>query len=397
MALVSLALGGVALGTAEFASIGVLPSVASSLSVSEPTAGVLISAYALGVVVGAPVLAILGARMPRRSLLLALMALFGLAQVGSALAPNFPVLAATRFAAGLPHGAYLGVASLAAASLVPDERRGRAIAAVFLGLTIANVAGVPLTIVIGQHWGWRATYAVVAVLGLLTVIAVRVAVPSLPAGRAGRMSGELAALRHGQFWLTVAVCVVGFGGIFAVYTYIASTLTDVSGIPRGWVPAVLSLFGVGMTVGAVLGGRLADWSVLGTMTLGLVAVAAVMAGFTGLVHHRATAVLGVFLLGVICMTVMPSIQGRLLDVAPEAPTLAASIMHSATNSANAIGAWAGGLVLSAGAGYAAIGWVGAAMAVGGVILACVSAAFARQSSATGSHKERTRGLPVPNR
>ncbi|HEY0932848.1 MAG TPA: MFS transporter [Trebonia sp.] len=161
---------------------------------------------------------------------------------------------------------------------------------------------------------------------------------------------------------------------------LASTLTDVSGIPRGWIPAVLSLFGVGMTAGTVLGGRLADRSVLGTMTLGLVAIAVVMAGFTELVHHRASAVLGVFLLGMACMTVMPSVQGRLLDVAPDAPTLAASIMHSATNSANAIGAWAGGLVLSAGAGYAAIGRVGAAMAAGGVILACISAGLARKSS-----------------
>jgi DHA1 family inner membrane transport protein len=378
VALASLALGGVAVGTAEFASIGVLPSVASSLSVSEPTAGLLISAYALGVVTGAPVLAILGARLPRRSLLLALLVLFVLAQVGSALAPNFPVLAVTRFIAGLPHGAYLGVASLAAASLVPDERRGRAIAAVFLGLTIANVAGVPLSIAVGQHWGWRATFAVIAVLGLLAAVAVRIAVPVLPAGRAGRASGELRALRHGHLWLVIAICVVGFGGIFAVYTYIASTLTGVSGIPRGWVPAVLSLFGAGMAAGTVLGGRLADRSVPRTMVLGLAAIAVVMAGFTAAVRHPATAVLGVFLIGMACMTVMPSIQARLLDAAPEAPTLAASLMHSAVNTANAIGAWAGGLVLAAGAGYAAIGWVGAAMAAGGVILACVSAALARQ-------------------
>jgi len=201
------------------------------------------------------------------------------------------------------------------------------------------------------------------------------------------MRGELRALRHGQLWFAIAICVVGFGGIFAVYTYIASTLTVVSGIPQGWVPAALALFGVGMTVGAVLGGRLADRSVLRTITFGLVAIVVVMAGFTALVHQPATAVLGVFLLGMICMTVMPSMQARLLDVAPEAPTLAASIMHSATNSANAIGAWAGGLVLAAGAGHAAIGWLGAAMGLGGVILACVSwgvGAASRSSSASGS-------------
>lgn len=287
----------------------------------------------------------------------------------------------------LPHGAYLGVAALAAASLVPDERRGRAIAAVFLGLTVANVGGVPVSTAVGQLWGWRATFGVVAVLGLLTVIAVRLAVPSLPGGRTGRIAGELRALRHGQFWLVVAICIVGFGGIFAVYTYISSTLTEVAGISRGWVPAVLSLFGVGMTLGTVLGGRLADRSVQGTIRFGLVAIAAVMAGFTVLVHHRATAVVGVFLLGMVCMMVMPSIQARLLDVAPDAPTLAAAMMHSAMNTANAIGAWAGGLVLSAGAGYAAIGWVGAVMAVVGVILAEFSAAFARRSSAARSTRE----------
>lgn len=373
LALISLALGGMALGTAEFASMGVLPAVATSLDVSESTAGWLISSYALGVVSGAPVIAVLGARLPRRFLLLAVLALVVVANLGSALAPSFPVLMVARFFAGVPHGAYLGVAALAAASLVPPQRRGRAIASVFLGLTIANVAGVPLATAIGQHWGWRATFVLVAALGLLTVGAVRFAVPVLSRGRTGRISGELQALRNGQFWLLVTTCVVGFGGIFAIYTYIANTLTEVSGITLGWVPAVLSLFGVGMTVGTVVGGRLADRSARTTVTVGLLALTVFMGAFTVLVRHPATAVIGVFLLGMICMTVMPSLQARLLDVAPQAPTLAASIMHSATNSANAIGAWAGGLVLSAGAGYAAIGWVGAGMAAGGVVLAHFSA------------------------
>jgi DHA1 family inner membrane transport protein len=383
-ALLSLALGGVALGTAEFASMGVLPSVAGSLRVPEATAGTLISAYALGVVIGAPVIAVLGARLPRRFLLLAVMALVAVANLGSALAPSFGALAVARFVAGVPHGAYLGIAALAAASLVPPERRGRAIAAVFLGLTVANVAGVPLATAIGQRWGWRATFVLVGGLALLTVAAVRIAVPVLPRGRSGSVWGELHALRNGRFWSVVAVCVVGFGGIFAIYTYIASTLTEVSGVPRGWVPAVLSLFGAGMTVGTVVGGRLADRSVRRTITLGLLALAVLMALFTELVRHPASAVTGVFLLGIMCMTVMPSMQSRLLDVAPEAPTLAASIMHSATNSANAIGAWAGGLVLSAGAGYAAIGWVGAGMALAGVVLARLSTLISTEPHRKGT-------------
>jgi DHA1 family inner membrane transport protein len=378
LALISLALGGMALGTAEFASMGVLPAVATSLEVPESTAGLLISAYALGVVVGAPVIAVLGARLPRRFLLLAAMDLVVLANLSSALASSFPLLMVTRFVAGVPHGAYLGVAALAAASLVPQQQRGRAIASVFLGLTIANVAGVPISTAIGQHWGWRMTFVVVAALGLLTVGAVRSAVPVLPRGRTGRLSGELRALSSGRFWLVVSICVVGVGGIFAIYTYIVSTLTEISAIPRGWVPAVLSLFGVGMTVGTVIGGRLADRSARTTTTMGLLAMGVLMGAFTALVHHPATAVIGVFALGTICMAVMPSMASRLLDVAPEAPTLAASILHSATNSANAIGAWAGGLVLSAGAGYAAIGWVGAGMAAVGVVLAHVSAIISKR-------------------
>jgi len=296
-------------------------------------------------------------------------------------------LALTRFVAGLPHGAYLGVAALAAASLVPDERRGPAIASIILGLTIANIAGVPVSTAIGQHWGWRGTFAVVAALGLLTIVAVRCTVPFLPGGHAGRIAGELGALRRGQFWLAVAICVVGCGGMFAVYTYISSTLIEVSGISRGWIPAVLALFGVGMTIGTVVGGRLADRSVLGTVAFGLVAVAAAMAGFTVLVRYPAIAVVGVVLLGMLCMTVMPSMQARLLDVAPGAPTLAASMIHSAANTANAIGAGAGGLVLSAGAGYAAIGWVGAAMAVGGLVLSCLATALARHTRVVIPHDQ----------
>ncbi|MFI7586340.1 MFS transporter [Spongisporangium articulatum] len=368
LALASLALGGVAFGTAEFASMGVLPSVASALAVSEPTAGRIISAYALGVVTGAPVLAVLGSRTPRRSLLLALTALLSVANVASAAAPTLGVLVATRFVAGLPHGAFLGIAATVAASLVPAERRGRAIAVVILGLTIANVVAVPVSTAVGQHYGWRVTFAVAGLLGLLTLVAVRLALPSLPPGRLDTMTGELRALRQGQVWLAIAVCVVGFGGMFAVYTYLSSTLTTVSGIPRAWVPAVLSLFGVGMAVGTVLGGRLADRSVTGTISLGLVAIAVVMAGFTGLVHHPATAVVGVFGIGMICMTPMPSVQARLMDVAADAPILGASLVHSAANAANASGAWAGGAVLSIGAGYPAIGWVGAAMAATGVLL-----------------------------
>ncbi|GAB3681408.1 MFS transporter [Angustibacter aerolatus] len=364
----ALALGGVALGTGEFASMGVLPSVAAAFGVGDPAAGRLVSAYAVGVVLGAPALAVLGARVPRRRLLLVAMGLVAAANVASALAPSLAWLTAARFVAGLPHGAYLGVAALAAASLVAPERRGRAIASIIVGLTVANVVGVPLAAAVGQVVGWRATFVLVALLAAVAVAAVRLAVPRLPRGRADGVLGELQALRHRGFWLVVAVCVVGVGGVFAVYTYVVSTLTVVAGVPRAWVPAVLALFGVGMTAGAVLGGRLADRSVRWSIALGMVGLAAVMVALTVLVRHPASAAVGVLLLGAASMAPMPSIQARLLDVAPAAPTLAAAMLHSATNTANAVGAWAGGLVLSAGAGYAAIGWVGAAMAVAGLLL-----------------------------
>ena len=377
LAIVALALGGFGIGVTEFASMGLLPTIAGSLGISEPTAGHLISAYALGVVVGAPLLAVLGARVSRRALLIALMALFAAGHVAGALAPDLTTLTIARFVSGLPHGAYFGVAAVVAASLVPAARRGRAIAAVMLGLTVANIIGVPVATAIGQAWGWRAAFWLVAGLGVATMIGIRLVVPAVRRDATASMTQELTALSRLQVWLTLTAGVVGFGGIFAVYTYITSTLTESAGLSLGWVPLVLALFGVGMTLGTVIGGRLADWSVPRTIVLGMAAVAVVMVVFTVAARHPVTAAGGVFLLGFATASTMPAMQARLMDVADGAQSLAASLSHAAGNLGNALGAWLGGVVIAAGLGYTSLGWVGGALAVAGLVVMVVAFALDR--------------------
>src|SRR4051794_5722644 len=274
-ALVALALGGFAIGTTEFVTMGLLPDIATGMGVSIPSAGHVISAYALGVVVGAPVIAALGARLPRRALLVGLMLAFLVGNGLTALAPGYGSMLLARFVAGLPHGAYFGVASLVAASLVPPRLRGRAVSSVMLGLAVANLAGVPAVTWLGQQLGWRSAYWAVAAIALLTVGSVLAVVPASPAHPGASVRTELGALRRPQVVLTLLVGVVGFGGMFAVYSYIAPLATDVAGISRGAIPAVLLVYGVGGVVGTMLGGRLADWALFRSLIGGEI--------FTGLV------------------------------------------------------------------------------------------------------------------
>src|SRR6195952_2195954 len=384
LALFALALGGFGIGTGEFATMGVLPEISDDLHASIPSTGHLISLYALGVVVGAPLLAVLGARLPRKQLLLGLMLAFTVANLASALAPSFGLLAVGRFLSGLPHGAYFGIGSVVAARLVAPERRGRAVATMMAGLTTANLAGVPLSTVLGQAYGWRATYVVVTVLGALTLLALTLWLPTVPADPAVGMRSELSGLRSRQVWLTVLTGAVGFGGFFAVYSYIAPTLTDVSGYAAGSISLILALFGLGMTLGNLLGGRLADWSVDKTLYLGLGFLVVVLLGFTVAVHGRATAALGVFLLGGSGSAMIPALQARLMDVSGEAQSLGAALNHSALNVANALGAWLGGIVIAAGFGYPSTALVGAALAVAGLVVVTVAHAMDRRSSVSPS-------------
>ena len=363
---VALALGGFAIGTTEFVTMGVLPEIAEGVGVDIPTAGHVISAYALGVVVGAPVIAALGARLPRRGLLVALMAAVLLGNLGSALAAGQSSLLVARFVSGLPHGAYFGVASLVAASLVRDELRGRAVSSVMLGLAVANLAGVPAATWLGQTLGWRAAYWAVVVLAVATVAAVLALVPSSPGRSEVTIATELAALRRPQVLLTLLVATVGFGGMFAVYSYISPLTTEEAGLPRGAVPWVLLVFGVGGVLGTALGGRLADLalfrSLVGAMvTMGLLlALVALVAGWApGLLAT-------VFLLSATASVLVVTLQLRLMEVAGEAQMLGAALNHSALNAANALGAWLGGVSIAAGLGWTSTGWVGVVLGICGV-------------------------------
>ncbi len=379
-AMLALALGGFGIGTTEFVTMGLLPDIAVAMHVSEPTAGHAVSAYALGVVVGAPLLAALCARVPRKRLLVALMVAFTLGNLATVLAPTFHTLVAARFVAGLPHGAYFGVASLAAASLAPVGRRAKAVAAVMLGLSAANVVGVPAATWLGQHFGWRDAFVVVALIGAATVAALLRFVPELTGLVITNPLTELGALRRTQVLATLAVGAIGFGGMFAVYTYIATTLTDVAGMAAGAVPLVLALFGLGMVAGNVAGGVLADRGVDRSIFVAMVTMAVVLAAFAAAAHHPVTAAIGAFLVGASGAALAPGLQTRLMDVAADAQTLAAALNHAALNIANAAGAWLGGLVIAAGFGYTAPALVGAGLAVTGVLLFTVTVWAARRGA-----------------
>ncbi|MGY1785655.1 MFS transporter [Geodermatophilus sp. SYSU D00698] len=378
VALVALALGGFAIGTTEFVTMGLLPDIADGVGVDIPTAGHVISAYALGVVVGAPVIAALGARLPRRALLVGLMAAFLAGNALSALAPGSASLLLARFVSGLPHGAYFGVASLVAASLVPPSLRGRAVSTVMLGLAVANVAGVPAATWLGQTLGWRSAYWAVVVLAALTVAAVLAVVPSTPGAREASVRAELGALRRPQVLLTLAVATVGFGGMFAVYSYVAPLTTEVTGLSRGVVPWVLLAFGIGGVVGTALGGRLADIALFRSLVATLVALAVLLALVGPAAATGPTLLAGIFLLAVAASTLVVCLQLRLMEVAGEAQMLGAALNHSALNAANALGAWLGGVVIAAGYGYTAPSLVGVMLAVLGLVALAGSAALRRR-------------------
>jgi MFS transporter, DHA1 family, inner membrane transport protein len=378
VALVALALGGFAIGTTEFVTMGLLPDIAGGVGVDIPTAGHVISAYALGVVVGAPVIAALGARLPRRALLVGLMAAFLAGNALSALAPGSTTLLLARFVSGLPHGAYFGVASLVAASLVPDSLRGRAVSTVMLGLAVANVAGVPAATWLGQTMGWRSAYWAVVVLAALTAAAVLAVVPSSRGDRGATVRSELGALRRPQVLLTLAVATIGFGGMFAVYSYIAPLTTEVTGLSRGAVPWVLLVFGVGGVAGTALGGRLADVALFRSLVGALVAVTVLLALVGPAARTGPTLLIGVFLLSVSTSVLVVCLQLRLMEVAGEAQMLGAALNHSALNAANALGAWLGGVVIAAGLGYTAPSLVGVGLGVLGLVALLASALLRRR-------------------
>jgi len=400
-ALVALALGGFAIGSTEFVAMGLLPDIAHSMlpqlwaanhEDANARAGWMVSAYALGVVVGAPTIAASAAKLPRKKLLLWLLVAFTIATVAAALSPNFPSLLVFRFVCGLPHGAYFGIASLVAGDLMGEGKRVHAVAFVMTGLTVANVIGVPAITWVGESFGWRTAYLFVAGLFALTFLAIAVAVPWQPGNPQQTLRRELSAFRHPQLWFALGMGAIGFGGFFALYTYIAPLVTDVAHLPQQpWVPLTLVVCGIGMFFGNLAGGRAGDHSVKLTI-LGAFLALMIALAFTGLVARTpALLIIGVFFVGVTSSAVAPTVQSRLMDVAHDAQSIAAALNHSAFNLGNSLGAYLGGLVVGLGFGYRAPIWIGILLTVLGFVIASISFLVERR---TGRLRAHTRPMDV---
>ncbi|MBQ1037318.1 MULTISPECIES: MFS transporter [Micromonospora] len=387
-ALVALALGGVAIGLTEFAAMGLLPDIARGLLPQEyarsssdavARAGWTITAYALGVVVGAPLIAALSARLPRKKLVLGLLALFAVGTVASAIAPTFDLVLVARFAAALPHGAYFGAAGLLAATLMGPGNEARGFATVLSGLTVSNVVGVPLITRLGQAADWRVAYLVIAGVFVLTLLAVLAVVPEVAATVDGSPAAELRSLRSSQVWLVAATGAVGFAGFFAVNTYIAPVTTDVAGLSAATVPWALVAVGLGMTVGNALGGWFADRDLQRSMVIGFVAMTVSIAAFSLVASTRVGLFVGAFLVGATSLYLGPVLQARLITVAPRAQMMGAALNQSAMNIANSLGAALGSVAIAAGLGYLAPARVGVVLAIVGLALGMVSFAVGRRT------------------
>ncbi|WP_371528232.1 MFS transporter [Streptomyces sp. NBC_01283] len=381
LALLALAIGAFGIGTTEFVIMGLLPEVAGDFGVSIPTAGLLVTGYALGVVLGAPLMTVLGTRISRKRMLMLLMGLFIAGNLLSAVAPVFGVMLAGRVVASLAHGAFFGIGSVVAAELVAPQKKAGAIAMMFTGLTVANVVGVPLGTLVGQTLGWRVTFAIVAGLGVIGLVGIAKLVPDLPKPEGVRLRHELAAFRNVQVLLAMAMTILGFGGVFAAVTYLAPMMTDVAGYADSSVTWLLVLFGLGMVAGNLVGGKFADRALMPLLYISLSSLAVVLALFTLTAHNKIAAAVTITLIGALGFATVPPLQKRVLDQASGAPTLASAMNIGAFNLGNALSAWLGGLVISAGLGYTAPNWAGAALAGSALLLAVVSAALERRSAA----------------
>ncbi|WP_028217868.1 MFS transporter [Paraburkholderia oxyphila] len=371
--LLALAISAFAIGTTEFLIMGLLPDVARDLSVTIPAAGLLVSGYALGVAVGAPLLAVLTSRMPRKLALQLLMGVFIVGNVMCAIAGNYALLMVARVVASFAHGSFFGIGAVVAASLVPQEKRASAIAMMFTGLTLATVLGVPFGTAIGQQFGWRVAFWIVSGLGVVSLIGVTALVPNRHDIAPASLGHEVRVLRDPQVWLALGMTVLGFGGVFVVFTYIAPILEQVSGFsPRG-VTLLLVLFGVGLTLGNTLGGKLADRALMPSLMGILAALAVVMAIFTKTSHASVPAAITVFVWGIAAFATVPPLQMRVVAKASAAPNLASTLNIGAFNMGNAMGAWLGGLAITHGIALAALPWVAAAVAIAALILTWAAA------------------------
>jgi DHA1 family inner membrane transport protein len=393
--LIALAIGGFGIGLTEFVIAGLLPEVATDFHVNEAAAGWLISGYALAVVVGALGLTAAVTRLPRKPVLLGLMVLFIAGNALSALASSYEVMLSGRILAALCHGAFFGIGSVVAAGMVAPEKQARAIAIMFTGLTAANVLGVPFGTLLGQALGWRSTFWAITVIGVIALIGVAVLVPrSTDAAPGNGLLHELTAFRSGQVWLSIAVTVLGFGGMFGAFTYIAYTLTEVSGFASAAVPWLLIVFGVGMFVGNALGGRFADRALDKSLLIILAGLAVVLAAFAFVAWSQIATIAALLLMGFFGFAAVAGLQMRVMTYADHAPTLASGANIAAFNLGNALGAWIGGLTITAGLGYTSPLWAGSLITAGAVVVMAFAALTARRRTVRVAEKKTDRPLPV---
>ncbi|MEU5608662.1 MFS transporter [Streptomyces sparsogenes] len=401
LALLALAIGAFGIGTTEFVIMGVLPQVADDFGVSIPTAGWLVSGYALGVVIGAPLLTVLGTRVSRKKMLMVLMGLFILGNALSALAPIFGVMLIGRVIASLAHGAFFGIGSVVAADLVAPEKKASAISLMFMGLTVANIVGVPGGTYIGQVAGWRVTFTIVAALGIIGLLGLAKLVPEQGKPENGNLRTEFAAFKNVQVWLAMAMTVLGYGGVFAAITYITPMMTQVAGYPEGAVTWLLVLFGIGMFFGNLLGGKFADRALMPMLFTALGSLAAVLLLFTATAHNKVLAAITLTLIGALGFATVPPLQKWVLDQASAAPTLASAANIGAFNLGNALAAWLGGAVIAAGLGYTSPNWVGALLSGTALLLSFLAALLDRRARRTsgrvvaGSTRRQAEQTRVP--
>jgi DHA1 family inner membrane transport protein len=383
-ALFALMVSSFGIGTTEFVIAGLLTEIAADLSVSVPTAGILVSGYALGVVIGGPIAAAASTGRPRKTVLLVLMGLFIVGNAISAVAPGYGVLMAGRVLAAVCHGAFFGIASVVAAELVDPARRSQAISLVFTGLTIANVVGAPLGTFIGQDFGWRATFVMITVIGVVSLVGLAALVPARSAEPGAGLRRELAVFARPQVWLAIGIAAMAIGALFAAFSYIAPLLTEVTGFSSGALTPLLVLFGVGLVAGNLIGGRFADRAQLPTLFVSLAALLVVLVAFTVVAEYRVPAVIALMLLGGAGFATVPAFMTRVIDKAEGAPTLASTAGSSGANLGISIGAYLGGLTIGAGFGYLSPLWVGAGMAALGLVITAVAGAMERRDASPRS-------------
>jgi DHA1 family inner membrane transport protein len=367
-ALIALAIGAFAIGTTEFTPMGLLPVIATGIDVSIPTAGMLITAYALGVMIGAPIMTLALSRFPTKKALMLLMGIFVVGNLLSVIAPGYWTLLISRLITSLNHGAFFGLGSVLAASLVAKDKQASAVATMFLGLTIANIGGVPAATWIGQQIGWRMAFAITAVLGVVAIVALAITLPKGKAGQMPNVRAELKVLTRPAVLMALATTVMGAGAMFTLYTYVAPVLATLTGASSAFITLGLVLIGVGFTLGNAVGGRMADWSLEGSTKIFLALLAAVMLILPLALTHHVGAAIGLLVWGIVTFAIVPPVQIRVMQAAHDAPGLAASVNVGAFNLGNALGAAVGGAVISAGLGYAAVPVAGAALAAAGLLL-----------------------------